>query len=50
MNRRKILGEKRGGYIELREPRKLINELAVRDGVLRVFPAETIGGALMVIV
>lgn len=30
------------GDIELREPRKLINELARREGVLRVFPAGTV--------
>ena len=30
------------GNIELREPRKLINELARREGVLRIFPAETV--------
>jgi len=30
------------GDLELREPRKLINELAHREGVLRIFPAETV--------
>jgi len=30
------------GDIELGEPRKLINELARREGALRVFPAETV--------
>jgi len=30
------------GDIELREARKLINELARREGVLRMFPAETV--------
>lgn len=30
------------GDLELREPRKLINELALRDGALRMFPAETV--------
>jgi type I restriction enzyme S subunit len=30
------------GDIELHEPRKLINELALREGALRMFPAETI--------
>jgi type I restriction enzyme S subunit len=30
------------GDIELREARKLINELARREGVLRMFPAETL--------
>ena len=30
------------GNIELREPRKLINELALREGVLRMFPAQTV--------
>jgi type I restriction enzyme S subunit len=30
------------GDIELAEPRKLINELARREGALRVFPAETV--------
>jgi len=30
------------GDIELYEPRKLINELARREGALRVFPAETV--------
>ena len=30
------------GDIELREPRKLINEVARLEGVLRVFPAETV--------
>ena len=29
------------GDLELREPRKRINELALREGVLRVFPAQT---------
>ena len=28
--------------IELREPRKLINELALQEGVLRMFPANTV--------
>ncbi|MFH1039543.1 MAG: restriction endonuclease subunit S [PVC group bacterium] len=30
------------GDIELRKPRKLINELGRRDGVLRMFPANTV--------
>lgn len=30
------------GDIELTEPRKLMNELALRDGALRMFPAETV--------
>lgn len=30
------------GDLELREPRKLINELALREGVLRMFPAGTV--------
>ena len=30
------------GDIELRQPRKLINELARREGVLRMFPTETV--------
>ncbi len=30
------------GDIELAEPRKLVNELARREGALRVFPAETV--------
>ena len=30
------------GDLELREPRKLINELALRDGALRMFPAGTV--------
>ena len=30
------------GDIELREPRKLINELAFQDGALRMFPAGTV--------
>ena len=28
------------GDIELREPRKLINDLALREGMLRMFPAQ----------
>jgi type I restriction enzyme S subunit len=30
------------GELDLHEPRKLINELALRDGVLRMFPAQTV--------
>lgn len=30
------------GNIELLEPRKLINELALREGTLRMFPAQTV--------